>query len=66
MSAPVFTAVTSLQMIGFRKNNEAVFHVEVRLTAFTFPILIVDAHLKTTCVGLIPAVKEVTGSPAFE
>ena len=52
-------------MIGCSINNEAVFKVEVLPTILTIriTILIVVTHLKATCVGAIPVVKEVTNTP---
>ena len=58
MSASVFTTITSFEMVGFRKNHEAVFHVVFHYTDFSFLIVIVVTHLNTTWVGPIPVTKD--------
>lgn len=63
MPAPMLTTIAFFKMVGFSKNNEAIFHIKILLPVLTFHILIVVTYLNTTCVGLIPALKLVTGTP---
>ena len=63
MPATLLAAKTSLEMIGLRKYNQAIFKVVVHYAVLLIPILTVVGHLNTTCVGPIPTVKELISVP---